>query len=288
MSARAGRRRRRSCAWVPHWCRSRTRSLGEPRRRRAPRLVRAVGAIAAKGEDAAAVAWLLRELDSGEGRAARYAANALGQAPWASARRGGCARRGVGPREVGRAASRNRRRLGKVRGRATPRARSPRTSRRIRAGAEDRARTASGRPQRAAGEPSENRRQRRPASPDRVVFRCRAGLESILAASSGTHGRAPERRGACPRRPSWPARPRARAAVRALVRSRHSGARRHRRRRHRRGDRRRRVAARAPRVHQRPVRFRLAFENGGHRGRSCSRWPGCPRPRSRARERPYG
>ncbi len=43
------------------------------------RLVRAVGSIATKGEDAAAVAWLLRELDSGEGRAARYAANALGK-----------------------------------------------------------------------------------------------------------------------------------------------------------------------------------------------------------------
>ncbi len=43
------------------------------------RLVRAVGTIAAKDEDDVAVAWLVDELKVGEGKAARYAANALGK-----------------------------------------------------------------------------------------------------------------------------------------------------------------------------------------------------------------
>ena len=43
------------------------------------RVVRAVGAIAGDGEDPAAVAWLIAELALGEGKASRYAASALGK-----------------------------------------------------------------------------------------------------------------------------------------------------------------------------------------------------------------
>ncbi|HEY2515230.1 MAG TPA: methyltransferase [Polyangiaceae bacterium] len=50
--------------------------VGKPAR---ARLVRAVGVIAGDGEDAQAVAWLVAELARGEGKAARYAASALGK-----------------------------------------------------------------------------------------------------------------------------------------------------------------------------------------------------------------
>ncbi len=230
------------------------------------RLVRAVGSIATKGEDAAAVAWLLRELDSGEGRAARYAANALGKlrlrardaeaalvAAWDRAK----------SVELRRAIADA---LGKVgtsdaaRALAAHESQDPELARRI-----GRARL---RVDRSAlrAEASEIDGDVAPRRPTAVVFRCRAGLESVLAAELGD---------------SWSPRPSEEGRVQAVLRGPLGRAREPRVAlsfamvlAEQPGEDADAIAASIASEESRrvlraftkgPIRYRLAFEDGGHR-----------------------
>jgi 23S rRNA G2445 N2-methylase RlmL len=243
------------------------------------RLVRAVGSIAAKGEDPAAVAWLLRELDSGEGRAARYAANALGKlrlrardaeaalvAAWDRAK----------SVELRRAIADA---LGKVgtsdaaRALAAHESQDPELARRI-----GRARL---RVDRSAlrAEASTIDGDVAPRRPTAVVFRCRAGLESILAGElDGAFGQSPARStlGA-----SWSPRPSEEGRVLAVLRGPLGRAREPRVAlsfalvlAEQPGEDADAIAASIASEESRrvlraftkgPIRYRLAFEDGGHR-----------------------
>jgi len=149
------------------------------------RLVRAVGTIASRDEEDAAVAWLIEELAAGEGRAARYAATALGKMR-------GHAREAEGALVAAweRTASLELRRaiadaLGKVgagdaaKTLAAPPPSDPELARRM-----GRAKLRVGRGAvRAEGSTIDGDAVAR--GPCAVVFRCRTGLESILAGELG-------------------------------------------------------------------------------------------------------
>jgi 23S rRNA G2445 N2-methylase RlmL len=149
------------------------------------RLVRAVGTIAARDEGDAAVAWLVDELATGEGRGARYAATALGKMR-GHAREAETALLAAWERtpsiELRRAIADA---LGKVgtseaaKALAAPPSSDPELARRM-----GRARL---RVDRVAvrAEPSAIDGDAVARGPCAVVFRCRAGLESILAGELG-------------------------------------------------------------------------------------------------------
>jgi hypothetical protein len=231
------------------------------------RLVRAVGAVATEGEDAGAVAWLVEELAEGEGKRARYAATALGKL---RARAGEAERallqawRGTAPTELRRALADA---LGKVG--TSPSAdalgayetEDPELRRLVARALLRLGRTAA----RLEASAIDDR-----ASLDRpwpVVFRCRAGLESLLVEELG---------------PSWSARAVEEGRVQGVLRGPLSRAREARVamsfalvvgpvtgddegalvRDAVAGD----DAWRLLRTFTRgPVRFRFAFESGGHR-----------------------